>query len=256
MRVSDIRKTAEERGGKFLKFEEGDTKIRLVSEMEIVYKVFHGNTVESFKHRENATETAKVSPPDRSGKPARVTDRLVVWVINRTNGQIQLAELPASVGYAIADLDAKAGYEFDRDIPPYDIVVTADDSEPIRKYTILPSRENTPLTDIEKAEIAKLEDIKSVAFKECVDKDQLVIDDGDMQIEKPMEIPSRSDLEDKEEIVRLIKNKFKANPKSKEEYDDFVKSKTGYELVPANYKSIIKLLNEIMLPSDLADIPF
>lgn len=74
--------------------------------------------------------------------------KLVMYIIDRTDGVVKLAELPLSVRYALKDLQEDEDFAF-ADFPmPYDVKITSDpaNDDPKAKYRLVGSPNKVALT--------------------------------------------------------------------------------------------------------------
>lgn len=80
--------------------------------------------------------------------------RYALYVVDREDGKVKLAEFPFSVMKAIGDLQKNPDYSFD-DIPmPYDVRITyKKDEAPAKKYVVAAVPKHTPVTEAETKEL-------------------------------------------------------------------------------------------------------
>lgn len=148
--------------GNFFKIVEGENKFRIVSEAVPVWT--------SFDQAEGTAKkyiTAEGSTKDKEAKK-----RFALWVIDRTDNAIKLAEFPSTVMVGIKDLANSSETGFDG-LPPYDMIINRAGTGMATRYTVMASRKNTELTDAEKAEVAKLEPVLMVLRKDAVDGSEI-----------------------------------------------------------------------------------
>jgi hypothetical protein len=111
-------------GGNYLKLQEGDNRIRLVSEC--------------LEH-----------PGVYNGKP---TFKWLCYVIDRKDGKIKPYFMPHTVYNRLRRCSSIQSYAFDEVPMPYDLTINAAGAGDIKvKYTVVPARNNTPLTPGEQA---------------------------------------------------------------------------------------------------------
>lgn len=120
-----IKKAQEEYGlgkGEYFKPKEGDNRIRVLSGMEPHQSEYKGT--KSFK--------------------------FVAWVIDRKDGVIKPYFMPMTIANAIGGFQADPEYAFE-DMPmPYDLNIQAVNAGTKEvEYTVIPARNNTPLTTAE-----------------------------------------------------------------------------------------------------------
>jgi len=124
-------------GGGTFKPKEGDNKIRLVSE-PIPHSSFY-----------------------KGKKQFKWLSR----VIDRADSKIKLFFMPTTIYKSIEAMQQSEDYSFDEIPMPYDLVINAKGAGTKEVvYTVLPSKEK-PLTEEEKAEIAKAEPLTKVQEK-------------------------------------------------------------------------------------------
>jgi hypothetical protein len=84
--------------------------------------------------------------------------KLITYVIDRTNDEIKLAELPLSLSYGIQDLQNDPDYSFEEFPMPYDIKVIHDpkNQDPKAKYRMGAPGPKEDITEEEKAKLKEL----------------------------------------------------------------------------------------------------
>lgn len=122
------REKAEKEGllgkGDYLKLQEGDNRIRLMSEC--------------LEH-----------PGEYQGKP---TFKWLCYVLDRRDGKIKPFFMAHTIYKAIEALQFNEDYKFDEVPMPYDVTINAKGAGTKEVvYTLMPARANTPLTPAEKA---------------------------------------------------------------------------------------------------------
>lgn len=150
MKFKDLKNASYGGESKYWRPKDGANKIRIVSEAVNVWKVFDksNKSVRTFMNE----DAAKLE----GGKEARM--RVAVRIINRENGQLQIAEFGAQIVDQLADLATSEDFSFD-DVPPYDITIQKSGSGLETEYKVIPSRMNTDLTE---NEIMMVKDEKSL----------------------------------------------------------------------------------------------
>ena len=135
-------------GGKWMNLQEGDNKIRIVSEFE-----------DYGQHYNQATNKSVVClgkekcPICRMGDKARV--QYLGWVIDRSDGRIKLLRIGHQIFKQIGELSRNEEYYFDI-VPDYDITIKRVGQGLETEYTVIPARQNTPLTEDEKKQIEEI----------------------------------------------------------------------------------------------------
>ena len=133
---AEARKRAEAEGllgaGSYLKLQEGDNRVRLMSEC--------------LEH-----------PGEYKGKPRF---QWLCYVLDRKDEQIKPFFMAHTIYKQIEALQLNSDYAFDEVPMPYDITINAKDAGTKEVvYTVVPARSNTPLTE---AEAVALRDIQPI----------------------------------------------------------------------------------------------
>lgn len=161
--------------GDWLNLQDGDNKIRIVSDFEAFGNHYDNETrkpitcvgmekgcdkclkaekilSEMRDMRENQSPTKadekkleKLAEDYRAQK-ARV--QFMVRVIDRADGQVKLLTYGATVQSQISKLSKSEEYSFD-DLPSYDMTINKSGKDLDTKYTVLPARNDTKLTEEE-----------------------------------------------------------------------------------------------------------
>ena len=132
--VEKAKKEGKIQGDRFV-WQEGDNKIRLVGE-------------------------AVLHESEYQGKPTR---KWLVYIIDRRDGQVKLCFMAVTIMAQIAALQNSEDWGFE-DAMPYDInVMTTGAGEMGVKYNVQPTKNNSPLTDSEHAQIERLVPIEQKA---------------------------------------------------------------------------------------------
>ena len=151
-------KNSIEKSSQYMKFAEGDTRIRIVSEALKIWKSFQPD------------KTAKVYMTEEAAKKdPKAKERWMVYAINRETNEIQQAEFGITVITQLGDFQESKDYGFET-LPPYDVTInrkgmTMNDTE----YRVIPARTNTELTSEEMAKIMALEPLEKVVGKDAED---------------------------------------------------------------------------------------
>lgn len=146
----DIQKSAEQYGvsagsSDFFQFEKGENKMRILT---------HPGHATIGLHFFGKGEKAVVCIGKDEGCPHHKQDdnkpsvKLVTYVIDRKDGNVKLAELPLSVGYALNDLQEDSDYRFSEFPMPYDVKIISDpdNQDPKAKYRVLASPNQEAVT--------------------------------------------------------------------------------------------------------------
>jgi hypothetical protein len=150
-------------GGDWFKPEQGDNRVRVVSEF-----VDYGNHFDSVAKKSvicTGSDTCPIclkaikSGTYQDNKPKV---QFLGYVIDRKDEKIKLYRMSWSVFNSLNELSIAADYAFDG-IPPYDITInrkgtTKNDTE----YKVIAARQNSELTEDEMSKIAELKPIQAV----------------------------------------------------------------------------------------------
>lgn len=140
----------ENKNSEWLRLEQGDNKIRLVTGYEPIAK-----------HYNPATKKSVVCVGKDSGCELNHKERFQVkflcWTIDRKDGQMKLAELPYSVITQIAKLRTSEDYGFEL-LPDYDLTIKREGEGLETEYSVIPARKSTPLTETELEELKSKKD--------------------------------------------------------------------------------------------------
>jgi hypothetical protein len=182
-------KTADEKyglGSDWMTLKEGDNKIRIVSEFEDYGSHYNLETKKSV-----ICIGKDKCPLCQEGDNPRV--QFLGWVIDRSDGRVKLLRIGYKIFQQIGDFAKSEEYAFDT-VPDYDITIKRTGQGLDTVYSVLPARQNTPLTDKEKEMI--MEKVKPV--KNIIDSMKAkVVPSLDIPDE---EIPVIEDEEPEEEI--------------------------------------------------------
>ena len=136
MRIQDYKQHVQS-GGDFMKLQQGENKVRLVSEFEQFQDSYQG-------------------------KP---TQRFMCYVIDRKDGKVKPMTVGASIFSRVGELSLSTEYGFTTNLPPYDVIIGKTGQDLATEYTVHPARTNTDLTEEEKAEVAKLKPVTEIIQK-------------------------------------------------------------------------------------------
>lgn len=133
------RKEAESKGvlgsGDYLKLQEGDNKIRLMSEC--------------LEH-----------PGEYQGKP---TFKWLCYVLDRRDGRVKPFFMPHTIYKQIEALQLDPEYAFDEVPMPYDITIKAKNAGKIEvEYSVIAARSNTALTPVEVKAFGEVKPIREL----------------------------------------------------------------------------------------------
>lgn len=135
-------------GGDWMKFKEGENRVRFVSELE------ENSTHYLKESKRNINCEGEFCEYCQKGDKKRV--RFIGWVIDRATGSFSLASIGWSVFKQIGEYSRSSEFGFTSSIPPYDVIIKKTGEGLETEYTVMPSRNETPLNSKELAEIEKL----------------------------------------------------------------------------------------------------
>lgn len=142
---------------KYLKLVDGDNKLRIVSEPVQFWFSFDAETKTAKKYL-----NAEAAAMDE-----KATKRFAMWVIDRVDGLVKLAEFGPGIMKQIQGHANDADYGFDG-LPPYDFKIKKTGSALLTKYTVVPLQPSE-LTESEIEEVAGLQDVKELLSKDADD---------------------------------------------------------------------------------------
>ena len=170
------------REGNWMKFEEGDNKVRFVSNDFDFGSHFDTQEKKSFIC--TGKETCKYC---QKGEKSRV--RFYAWVIDRKDGKVKLAEYGYSIHKKIDNLAKSEDYGFET-TPNYDITITRKGKGLDTEYNILADRKDTPLTEEEEKMIEEeckpLEEMIQKKKEKLLEETNEEIDVKDVLQEEPV----------------------------------------------------------------------
>ena len=141
-------------GGDWLNLEEGDNKVRIVSEFEDYGSHYDKKLKKSF-----VCLGKEKCPFCQTGDKPRV--QFLGWVIDRKDQKPKLLRIGYKIFQQIGDLAQSEDYKFD-DVPGYDITIKKTGQGLDTNYSVLPARKNTELTSEEIESIKGLKDPKEI----------------------------------------------------------------------------------------------
>ncbi len=153
----------------WLKLVDGDNRIRIISE-------FEDYGVHYLKDEKKSVICIGKDQCKLCKKNIEVRCQFLGWVIDRSDNQVKLFRTGYSVIKQISELAKSSEYGFEG-IPPYDIIINKKGQGLETKYSVLPARQNTPLTESELQLITTLEDPKEIInnMKEKVESEYFKI---------------------------------------------------------------------------------
>lgn len=156
--------------------EEGIYPVRIVSEYEVIQKFGYSGGRRWVMNLGKDSGVYYPGVTDEKDDDVRNNTEFIMHVIVRGEGddpdEIKLLFANWTTVSGIRDLAKDPEYAFDEEtgLPPYDIKIKKEINGPAtnpssHEYSVLPARENTPLTGDEKEDIAQLTPIKEVVEK-------------------------------------------------------------------------------------------
>lgn len=166
------------------KFEEGENRIRVLSPGE--------PTASHFQNKKFLGTCYGVEKgcPFHIGQYKDTLSRVkfLMYIIDRKDNQIKLANMPYIIIKAIGALQENQDYAFDEIPMPYDITINAKGAGKIEvEYTVIPSPKLIPLTQEEQNELLKLKSVKEIVErmkekqKEKIDNDPQFAGESEVQ---------------------------------------------------------------------------
>ena len=138
--------------GNWLNLQQGDNKVRIVSDF-----VDYG--VHTFKDKDGKYKSVvcigKENECPYCANKVPVKVQFLGWVIDRKDGEVKLLKIGWAIAQQIRSLQDSEDYGFD-DLPPYDINILKSGEGLNTTYTVLPARQNTPLTEDEQNKIKEV----------------------------------------------------------------------------------------------------
>lgn len=139
MKFSEVAAAVASNGGKFLKIQEGANVVRIVSEPIQLWKVYAGKDTQAILNK-------------NAPKPAEAKMLFAMYVIDRSNGEVKIAEFGRLTMKQIIDFSKSPDYGFE-ELPPYDITVFKEGKGTETTYKVIPARMNSQLTAEETAKV-------------------------------------------------------------------------------------------------------
>lgn len=155
----------ESNDGSFFKAKQGPNRIRIVSEPIEVYTIYSkgSNSFRKFLTEKAALEAKATLAPDE-----RFSKKYSMYIINRDNSQVQIAEFGPSIMKELVTLASSDDYGFE-DVPPYDVTITKTGEQMETEYAVLPARANSELTKEELLMIGEKPDLMDELLKSAED---------------------------------------------------------------------------------------
>lgn len=159
-------------GGLFYSFEDGENRIRIVSENPVPFWTAFKQGVNGEKGTSKNFLTLEAMDKynmDVTDEREEAKQRFGMWVIDRKDGKVRFANVSPGIVGKIKNLANSTEYGFDGLIP-YDITVKRTGKGLETRYDVMAARANTELTEDEKTEIAKKGSAYAFLYKEAEDR--------------------------------------------------------------------------------------
>lgn len=142
-------------GSDFYRLEQGMNRLRIVSGVEERGTHFASSQKKSFSCQGKDTcEYCKAGD--------KVKMKFLMYVIDRRDNQVKLAEFGYSIVREVAKLQKDEDYAF-AEYPDYDLKITKSGEGMNTEYTVTPAPNKSPLTAQEAADVAKQTPLHEVA---------------------------------------------------------------------------------------------
>lgn len=154
MDFKNYRQHSKEMGiaGGYFKLINGENKFRVLTSPEPYVSHFMGKGQPVLPCLQNC---------DFCKKGYERTVKVIMYILDRTDNQIKLAELGWSIFKAIGELANSSEYGFES-IPPYDLIIKRTGEGMQTRYIVTPSRNEIPLTEDQKSELANKTPVKQI----------------------------------------------------------------------------------------------
>jgi len=146
--------TASENTSDFLKLKVGDTKLRVLTNFTKVLTLFRG----VYPNSKYAGHVADSYVP-KEGESVQLSGW--AWVIDRETGDLKIAQFGKGILSSLTQLKTDPEYSYDGFPMPYDVTIKNTGDGPNR-YSIIPARQNTDVTEAEMNMLNKQKSIKDI----------------------------------------------------------------------------------------------
>lgn len=138
--------------GDYFKLQPGENPMRILTDPEPIFSHFHQDGP--------VTCPGELTCPEcKAG--GRKTSKIMLYIVDRADDEVKLAELGWSVYKAIGELANSKDWGFEK-LPHYDIIVNRSGEGKETRYTVTPSRNEKPITEEQKIDLAKKKPIKEI----------------------------------------------------------------------------------------------
>ena len=132
-------------GGDYYKLQDGENKVRILTEPEPIFSHFSASG-------STTCPGDLLCPICKAG--GKKTAKIMLYIIDRTDNDIKLAEFGWSVYKALGELANSSEYGFS-DLPPYDVIIKRTGEGKDTRYTTVPGRNEEPVS------VSILEELKT-----------------------------------------------------------------------------------------------
>ncbi len=147
-------------GQDWYKFKAGENRVRLVTE----FQEYATHFIKEGDRKENVTCEGDLCEHCQKGESKRRV-QFIGWILDRADGQLKLASIGWSVFKQIGEYATSSEFGFSSDIPPYDIIVKKTGEGLGTEYTVMPSRNEAPLTEEEGKKLSEVNDPADIVAK-------------------------------------------------------------------------------------------
>lgn len=124
-------------GGDYFKLDSGENKFRILTEPEPTASHYIAQGTKPAQCTQDPT-------CEYCAKGIKVSYKVILYVLDRKDNQVKLAELPWSIYKAIGELANSSEYGF-KSLPPYDLIVIRSGEGKEVRYQTTPGRDETPV---------------------------------------------------------------------------------------------------------------
>jgi hypothetical protein len=160
MRYTDYKAEAKKMGitkGDFFNLMPGENRVRILSQPE----AYASHYIQSEKKFGICTMGADCF---FCQKGISKSHKVMVYIVDRVDEEVKRADLPWSVFKSVAELSQSADYKFE-DLPPYDIIITKTGEGMETRYSVVPGRNEEPITEMQKNNLSLMPDLSEVLLK-------------------------------------------------------------------------------------------
>lgn len=141
--------------GGYYRLEDGENKLRVVSECEPSVSHFHDKKSYPCTQEESCLYCKQGN---------KKTYKVLAYVVDRADEDVKLAELPWSVFKAIGELANSSEYGFEG-LPPYDLVAKRTGEGMETRYMVMPGKNDKPITKEQEAKLKKKKPVLEISME-------------------------------------------------------------------------------------------